>query len=69
MLILEFSILVISILDIVGVFFIIGQIDDYKSNNFVEKIMVQVKDFELFCLIIDLLGVFFIDIMMMNELF
>ncbi|MDC0705892.1 MULTISPECIES: STAS domain-containing protein [Priestia] len=69
MLISELSTPVISISDTVGVLPIIGQIDDYKSNDFAEKIMVQAKDLELSCLIIDLSGVPSIDTMMTNELF
>ncbi|WP_377520125.1 STAS domain-containing protein [Priestia megaterium] len=69
MLISELSTPVISISDTVGVLPLIGQIDDYKSNDFVERIMVQAKDLELSCLIIDLSGVPSIDTMMTNELF
>lgn len=68
-LISELSTPVISISDIVGVLPIIGQINDYKSNDFAEKIMMQAKDLELSCLIIDLSGVPSIDTMMTNELF
>jgi rsbT co-antagonist protein RsbR len=68
-LISELSTPVISISDTVGVLPLIGQIDDYKSNNFVERIMRQAKDLELSCLVIDLSGVPSIDTMMTNELF
>ncbi|MEH7490301.1 STAS domain-containing protein [Priestia megaterium] len=69
MIISELSTPVISISDTVGVLPLIGQIDDYKSNDFVERIMVQAKDLELSCLVIDLSGVPSIDTMMTNELF
>lgn len=68
-LISELSTPIISISDTVGVLPIIGQIDDYKSNDFAGKIMMQAKDLELSCLIIDLSGVPSIDTMMTNELF
>ncbi|MGW9102915.1 STAS domain-containing protein [Priestia megaterium] len=69
MLISELSTPVISISDKVGVLPLIGQIDDYTSSDFAERIMMQAKDLELSCLIIDLSGVPSIDTMMTNELF
>ena len=65
----ELSTPVISISNKVGVVPIVGQVDEYNSSNFAESIMMQAKNLELSCLIIDLSGVPSIDAMMTNELF
>ncbi|KYG32928.1 STAS domain-containing protein [Priestia endophytica] len=69
MLISELSTPVISISDTVGVLPLIGQINDYKNSNFAEKVLLQAKELNLSCLIIDLSGVSSIDTMMTNDLF
>jgi rsbT co-antagonist protein RsbR len=69
MLISELSTPVISISDTVGVLPLIGQVDDYKSSDFAKKVMLQAKELNLSCLIIDLSGAPSIDTMMTNELF
>ncbi|WP_251034336.1 STAS domain-containing protein [Priestia megaterium] len=67
--IFELSTPVISISNKVGIVPIVGQVDEYNSSNFAERIMMQAKNLELSCLIIDLSGVPSIDAMMTNELF